>query len=260
MAPPTRFLELNRFLGAFVARAAEVLGTTFRGAYLHGSFALGAADEHSDVDFVVVSTDEPDARRVRELGELHRRLHAQWHPWARRLEGSYVHEETFRRVDPARRPFLFLEHGSDELVADPHCNTAAVPWTVREHGVPLAGPPPATLVEPVAPADLRREALATVADYADWAREAQMSAWKQAYLVVTLCRILYTLETGAVVSKPRAVEWALRSLEPRWHELVVRAAAERADVEGRARRAADPATAAATRAFADAAASPTHAR
>ena len=35
-------------------------GSTLVGVYLHGSFALGDADIHSDVDFLVVIKDELD--------------------------------------------------------------------------------------------------------------------------------------------------------------------------------------------------------
>jgi predicted nucleotidyltransferase len=54
----TPFDDLNRLLVELVAGAREVLGESFCGAYLQGSFAVGDADAHSDVDFVVVTEDE----------------------------------------------------------------------------------------------------------------------------------------------------------------------------------------------------------
>jgi hypothetical protein len=42
-------------------------------------------------------------------------------------------------------------------------------------------------------------------------------------VVVTLCRLLYTLETGAVASKSRAARWAQQALGPRWNGLIERA-------------------------------------
>ena len=45
-------------------------------------------------------------------------------------------------------------------------------------------------------------------------------AWGQRYAVVTACRILYTLHTAEVTSKPGALKWALRTLEPRWRPLL----------------------------------------
>ncbi len=53
-------------------------------------------------------------------------------------------------------------------------------------------------------------------------------AWAQRYAVTTLCRMLYTLETGEVASKPAALEWARRELDPAWHDLVKQAGEDRA--------------------------------
>jgi Domain of unknown function (DUF4111) len=46
------------------------------------------------------------------------------------------------------------------------------------------------------------------------------SPWAQRYAVTTLCRVLYTLETGRVASKRASLLWARDNLDPRWQELV----------------------------------------
>src|SRR5438874_13306026 len=51
----TPFDDLNQLLVELVAGAKEALGDSFCGAYLQGSFAVGDADAHSDVDFIVVT-------------------------------------------------------------------------------------------------------------------------------------------------------------------------------------------------------------
>lgn len=84
---------------------------------------------------------------------------------------------------------------------------------------------------PVVPADvLRREAAASLPtlldDLATWI-DIDTSAWGQRYAVVTACRILYTLETAEVASKQGALEWALRTLEPRWRPLLAQVRDER---------------------------------
>jgi hypothetical protein len=45
----------------------------------------------------------------------------------------------------------------------------------------------------------------------------------QSYTVLSLCRILYTLEHGTVVSKAVAARWALATLDKRWIGLIERA-------------------------------------
>ena len=54
------------------------------------------------------------------------------------------------------------------------------------------------------------------------------------YAVLTLCRILYSLNTGAVVSKPRAARWALRSI-PASYRAIIRQAMQHEEKKSRRR-------------------------
>lgn len=38
--------------------------------------------------------------------------------------------------------------------------------------------------------------------------------------VLSLCRVLYTLRTGALIGKVEAARWTLCNVEPRWKHLV----------------------------------------
>ena len=63
---------------------------------------------------------------------------------------------------PLAYPFWYLDHGSDTLVRSEHDNSQVVRWCLREKGVVLAGPDPATLVDPVSPAALKAEVRRTM--------------------------------------------------------------------------------------------------
>jgi hypothetical protein len=117
----------------------------------------------------------------------------------------------------------------------------------------LGGPEPKTLVEPVTAAELRREALLAVREYAEWAPEPTkaggMSRWKQPYLVLTFCRLLHSAAEGRVGSKREAGEWALRTLDASWATLIQRALEERPDPWGRVHQEAEKGLVARTLAF-----------
>lgn len=251
MPSPTSFPDLNALLAELVGGARAALGGGFVGAYLWGSFALGAGDAWSDVDFVVVAEEDPADERA--LQELHGRLFGRETPWAQHLEGSYVPRELLRRVDPARTPLLYLDNGARELVRDPHCNTAVMRWVLRGHGIALAGPPPAELVEPVPAEALHAEARETLRSLAEWLDEERdtFSRWAQPYAVLQACRCLWTLRHATVASKPRAGAWALDALEPRWGGLIRRALAERPEPWRRVGEQAEPRDVGDTVAFVD---------
>lgn len=255
MPSPTAYPDLNAVLAELVSSVRAILRESFCGAYLQGSFAIGDADVHSDVDFVVVTHDEVTDDELAALQAMHARIYALDVPWAQHLEGSYVPKERLRRVDPLRSELLYLDNGASALIRDSHCNTAVVRWTLREHGVVLAGPDPRELVDPVSADDLRSEAAVGVREYADWAPEptkaGPMSRWKQPYLVLTFCRLLHTLAEGRVTSKREAGEWAIRELEPEWASLIGRALADRPDPWARVFQRAEPAAIERTLAFAE---------
>jgi hypothetical protein len=116
-----------------------------------------------------------------------------------------------------------------------------VRWSLREHGVVLAGPEPQELIEPVAPEDLRSEARHVMADYAVWVQTADLSRRAQGLTVLTFCRALHTLTTARVTSKAQAGGWALRTLDHRWHGLIRRALDDRPDPWTKVREPAEPA-------------------
>jgi predicted nucleotidyltransferase len=221
-ATPTRFPELNDVLDELVSRATAILGDNFAGAYLQGSFALGDADLHSDCDFLIPVHGPITAEQEACLRELHDELPTRAGHWTRHLEGSYPVEAELRTLAGLGKDWLYIDHGWRQMQWSTHCNTEVVRWTLREHGVTLAGPDPTALVDEV-PADVLRERMR---HYADQFLPDLFSwvtfdiAWAQRYAVSTLCRILYTLQTGTVASKRAAVLWAQEHLDAEWTALL----------------------------------------
>ena len=120
MGDPTDYPELNDVLQELVAEVRTILGDNFCGAYLQGSFGVGDADEHSDVDFIVATNGEVTDEQLAALQAMHMRLYGLDSPWAQHLEGSYVPKDGLRHVDPARSPYWYLDNGASELVRDNH--------------------------------------------------------------------------------------------------------------------------------------------
>lgn len=241
---------LQNVLDVLVEGSADLLGDDFVGAYLHGSFAVGDADEHSDADWIVVTASS--SVPLEALREFHREFHDLPGHWFRGTEGSYAPAASLRRR--SLDDWWFVDHqDSAALDRSPHCNTLVVRWVLREHGITLAGPPPSELVDPVDTAALRAESLARftgffddLESWMDWTR----IEWGQRTAVETLSRMLATVRTGRVVSKRAALRWAMTELDDRWWPLLNDA------LEGRARgfdveAAPAPELVAATRDFAD---------
>ncbi|KRE92602.1 hypothetical protein ASG76_16700 [Nocardioides sp. Soil774] len=226
---PTRYAELNGVLHDLVTGAQAALGDDLVGAYLQGSFALGAGDLHSDCDFLVVVRRRPDARQEAALRALHRDLPHRPGSWNRHLEGSYAVVGDLRSTAGLGRLWLYVDHGADAMEWSEHCNQPWTRWILREHGITLVGPCPSELMDPVPDDVLRTHARGTLAtlsrDVEAWCPPGV--AWCQRYLVVQACRSLYTVRTGQVASKRDALRWAMMHGDPRWRPLLQQVQADR---------------------------------
>lgn len=215
---------------------------TLLGAYLQGSFALGAGDAHSDVDFLVVTTADVTKAQLAALARMHARLPNSAVGWAQHLEGSYVPLVALRRPAGSGDGWLYVDNGSRRIERSGHDDTAVMRWVLRRHGIVLAGPEPVALLDPVPSADLRTEAVVTVRRWQDaleGTEGALTSALGQQQHVLALCRVLYTLEYAAVTSKELAARWALQALDPQWWPLITRAVEERPQPWERVHQQAD---------------------
>src|SRR5215470_9286456 len=239
---PTPYLALNAVLVDLVHGARSTLADSFVGAYLQGSFAVGDADEHSDVDFLIATTRELSDAQVGEVESMHQRIYdTTGTAWARHLEGSYVPLHVLRRHVPPGVRLPYLDNGSRVIERSDHDDTLVVRWVLREHGIVLSGPDPKSLVDPVSPDELRCEIRRTIQRLGAavlggpaWVK----TRWGQPYVVLSFCRMLQTLETGRVESKRAGALWALRSLERQWSGLIEGAWSERPDPWAKVHQAA----------------------
>ncbi len=226
----TPYPDVNAILQVLQGEVRRILAGHFVGMYLDGSLASGDFDQDSDIDFVVATDEDVSGELFLALQAMHDRIATLDTCWAIQLEGSYVSLPTLRRHDPAHALPVHpnIERGRGErLKMVEHGDWWAIHRSILwERGVTLAGPDPRTLVDPVPPDDLRRAVRGILHEWT--ARllgdPAQLSSrGYQSYIVLSMCRILYPLEHGAVVSKPVAARWARAKLDGLWAPLIERA-------------------------------------
>jgi len=229
MPDPTPYPDINALLDLLLDSVRAVLGDRFVGLYLYGSLATGEFDPaRSDIDLLVATAGELPADLLPPLAAMHERIVTMSPRWAAVLEGSYIPLDALRRYDPANAEHPHLSMGGGLRVEHHDADGVILRHILREQGIVLAGPPPHTLIDPVTPDDLRR---AVVDLFHNWWAPVLDDSTRlhppayQTYAVLTMCRILYTLRHGTVVSKSVAARWAQAALGDRWAALIDRALA-----------------------------------
>lgn len=223
---PTPYAELNAVLLELVKSVQGTLHNELVGAYLQGSFAAGDFDEHSDVDFIVAIRHELANDRVTALQAVHERIFDLGPEWAKHLEGSYFPATTLRDYRRTDTTLWYLDHGSRTLVRSDHCNTIVVRSVLREHGVILVGPSPATLVDPIPVDALRHEIGRTMREWGGQILgqpDVYRNRFYQGYIVLSYCRMLHDLIAGRPDSKRSGAAWARTNLDAVWAGLIDRA-------------------------------------
>ena len=225
---PTPYPDVNQILNIFLSNVGEILQDQLVGTYLFGSLANGDFDEHSDIDVLIVTDGAISTDKFLALQKLHKEINSIDSPWAIQVEASYIPRDALRRFDPANKLHPHMDRGTDEVL---HMMSHEKDWVIqrhlfREHGIVISGPDLQTLIDPIS------------ADGLHWAIADVLPLWVnpifedpsqikhrgyQSFFVLSLCRMLYTLRTGGILSKPAAAKWALDNMDSKWHTLIERA-------------------------------------
>ncbi len=253
-ASPSPDAKLNMLLFELLTGAKSILKENFIGMYLTGSLAVGDFDNESDVDFVVMMHDKTSEDQLLELQKMHLRLHHTDTKWATCLEGYYIVQAELQHYDADHAWHLYLDNGSKDLevVTDNHKDWVFERFVLQEYALILEGPDPKSLFDAV-PVKVLQETV--FAELHRWSKEvldepaSLNNRWFQSFMVLSLCRMLYTLKFGTIVSKAMAIQWAKESLDPKWTELIERAWLERPNPPMKARMQAEQEDVEATPAF-----------
>jgi len=228
---PIPYPELSAVLDDLVTSARAILADDLFGFYVVGSFALGDADLQSDCDFIAVTRRPVTSGQESHLRALHGDIPTRNGHWTTiNREGSYAPLDDLGTLDALGRQWLYIDRGWRKMQWSTHCNSLEQRWTLREHGVVLAGPSPATFAAPV-PATLLRAAMAEqlprlLDDLATWI-DIGTIAWGQRYAVESLCRMFWTFTDGQVHSKAASLDWAMQTFDQQWTPLLRQVRADR---------------------------------
>ena len=229
----TPYSELDAALKGHADLLKEVLRENFTGFYLIGSLAIGDFDLTSDIDFIVVTERQLSGTEVKEVQKAHLDACNQDTRWVKNLEYSFFPEpmllknsSRYTEEGPNTsedRDLWYFDNGSKIIEKSGHDNTLVTRWTLREKGMTVLGPEPATFMQRIEPNELRREIRD---DLINWGKDTgQFSStyfnrFHQAFFVLNSCRVLQGLHEGRVASKLEGLKWAKDHLDSRWIPLI----------------------------------------
>ncbi len=220
----TQHEDINEVLHALTTGIQGVLDDTLIGVYLFGSLTYGDFDRgRSDIDLVTIITRPVSPETLALIARLHQRVEQQHVGWARRVECSYVPMAMLTEVLPPKDPRPYYGGEGVLYPEAPYGNEWIINnYLLREHGIALIGPDCRTLIPPIDMVDVQIASLRDL--FTEWEPKLADPGWLdnshyQSYLVLNLCRILYTVLAGSAGSKSIAARW-VRTNFGQWKVLI----------------------------------------
>lgn len=219
--------SIDLLLEEFLKISKEALGDNFFGMYIFGSFASGDFNpETSDIDFVVIAKKDLSSQETKQLEQkINNEIFGKF-DWAKKLEGSFLPLRVFKNNDI--KPDWYPSISTGEVFEKDHkgIEEPIQRFMLRENNIILEGSDPKTFLEPISAKELKE---ATLNILHNWWEPQLSDSFRlkdreyQAYSVVTMCRMLFTLKKGEIISKPVSAQWVKDTFDKKWSDLVDRA-------------------------------------
>jgi|SRR3989344_5459427 len=219
----TPYDDINLLLQDFVQSVQNILGENIVGIYLMGSLSYGDfVLGRSDIDLTVVVKEPISQEDFKQIEQLHINLEQRHIKWVKRIECQYVSLEMFKQLLPIelRRPYygagtFYPEalFGNEWLINN---------YSLEKHGISLVGPEFKTLIVPI---DIKEVQKASARDlFKEWVPKISNADFfkdghSQSYVVLNVCRILFTVIYNEFGSKRASTEWVKKEF-PQWKHLI----------------------------------------
>lgn len=193
------------------------------GIYLFGSLAYGGFDKgRSDIDIVVITKTLLRGFELDRIKKIHKRLENINPKWSKRVEASYTPIEMLKENNPPKdpRPYygeIFYDeatYGNEWLINN---------YLLYNYGITIHGPEFKTLINK--PITIKEIQEACIKDfYKEWKPKINNNEWLsnshyQSYIVLNICRILYTINEMELGNKQKSCEW-VKNKYAGWKDLI----------------------------------------
>jgi hypothetical protein len=175
-------------------------------------------DDISDIDLLAVTAADISNDQYDALDQMHRAF-VQEHPaWEDRLDIAYISAPALREFGTSPTTMAIISPGEPFHMVEADPGWLMNWYAVQEQGRTLLGPPPHSFSRPIAKDEHIQVVRAQTRNWLTWVHNARTRK-SQAYVILTMCRALYTHSHGGQVSKRRAAAWAQGEL-PGWSTLI----------------------------------------
>lgn len=224
--------ELSSMLEEMAKDFRSILKGNLVGIYLWGSLTYEAFDEKcSDVDCIVVISGDLDDKEFKEIESWFEKS-LEENSWTDELDMRFVIDREFLDKTSKCCQYQFRKFWRSGSDGNP------IIWlNIGKSGITLWGKD-AKEIAPEISDEVLNEALLLELSYLkddlknNTGDKSDLAFKHINYAVLTACRIYYTAQYRALISKEESFRWAIRNISERWHSLIRKSRENRLKVKG----------------------------
>jgi len=223
----TRYQDINEILFYLSNNIKKILGDNLIGLYLFGSLTYGDFNlDSSDIDLVAIVNKQIAHDELNLIKQLHIQIGDHSQKWHDRVECSYTPRSMLENILPPKDPRPYYGGGIFYDEATYGHEWIINNYLLREHGISLIGPDFKELSRPIDIIEVQKACIRDL--FQEWEPKITDFEWLdnshyQSYLVMNLCRILYTVMCGATGSKKISATWVKNKFGLPWSNLIATA-------------------------------------
>lgn len=225
--------EVKKVMMLYSSKLNEMFPNQILGIYLYGSTVLGAFhSESSDIDFVTVFRHELSGKELKKLSHLHKKIRAE-NPLVKKFECEYLSLDEQNQLH-IHKIYPFFE--GTKCKGKRRLMKIALYQLVHD-SYAVYGPNFSTYYSnKVLNVDVMQEMEYNLNHYI--ASKASRSylflfdSWIE-FIVLTLCRVYYTLKTGKITSKELACEEVMKDFDLKYSDILQEALRIRGRVQAK---------------------------
>ena len=217
--------KLNDLLQQLLLQIKDILSDQLIGIYVGGSIANECFDQStSDIDCYVITNDFIPEKMIKKIEYMHKNFYSTEHLYAKKIEISYIPQKHLFNLDPNNiRPYFnegnfYLARYGSNFIIELHL--------LREKGICIVGPDIKSFIQKISLENLKLAIKKNLHEY--WEpvlqdREKLSRSDYQVFAIFTMCRTLFSLETGDITSKIEAANLAISKIDKKWKSLIEQA-------------------------------------
>lgn len=214
--------EIDNLLQQLLLQIQSILDNNFIGMYIGGSIANDSFNPvTSDIDCYIITSNMLPGGVIHKLEELHKKFYSSQLIYANKIEASYIPRKSLLDFNPSSTRPYFNE--GNFYLAPYGSNFIIELFMLRKKGIKLVGPDIKNLIKEISIQDLHKAIKKNLYEYWELALNDLLKLKRsdyQVFAILTMCRTIYSLDTGDIGSKVEAAQWVINNYSTNWMNLI----------------------------------------